>query len=188
MGHRLHPPRWAMRTAHPGDRDVAAEAHDRGVLKTNWDPDSNWDTDARSHHIEGPPKAWAKAHGWPTPFFSFRSVFLKKLLESDETFDLALAESGVRLYIPKAEHALDAADLARLDTLYEARDDETGRPSDWGTLVEDLREIRRAVEAGVVVTVDSHELDSWQAFYSWAHGRYGALEDGSDSWIGDDDS
>jgi hypothetical protein len=50
-----------------------------------------------------------------------------------------------------------------------------------GALVEELRVIRRAVEAGFVV-----ELRTWQGFYSWAHGRYHALEDGYDSWIGSD--
>jgi hypothetical protein len=31
-------------------------------------------------------------------------------------------------------------------------------------------------------------LSSFQSFYDWAHGRYHVLEDGYDSWIGDDDS
>jgi hypothetical protein len=54
--------------------------------------------------------------------------------------------------------------------------------------VESLREVRRAVEAGVVVHVDGKQLTSFDSFYSWAHGRYHALEDGYDSWIGDDKS
>jgi hypothetical protein len=45
-------------------------------------------------------------------------------------------------------------------------------------LVEELREIRRAGEGKT--------LRSFQSFYDWAHGRYHALEDGYDSWIGDD--
>ncbi|HET8798916.1 MAG TPA: hypothetical protein VFO89_14580, partial [Thermoanaerobaculia bacterium] len=62
-----------------------------------------------------------------------------------------------------------------------------GRPDQWGLLVEMLREIRRAVEAGVVVRVEEGvELRDWQSFYNWAHGRYHALEDGSDAWIGHD--
>ena len=55
-------------------------------------------------------------------------------------------------------------------------------------LVEELREIRRAVEAGVAVKVEGKTLRSWGAFYDWAHGRYRALEDGYDSWIGDDET
>jgi hypothetical protein len=31
-------------------------------------------------------------------------------------------------------------------------------------------------------------LRTWQEFYNWAHGRYHMLEDGYDSWIGDDKS
>ena len=52
------------------------------------------------------------------------------------------------------------------------------------------REIRRAVEAGVVVKVEGTQtvLKTWQSFYDWAHGRYHMLEDGYDSWIGDDDT
>lgn len=29
-------------------------------------------------------------------------------------------------------------------------------------------------------------MRSWQQFYTWAHGRYHMLEDGYDTWIGDD--
>jgi hypothetical protein len=47
---------------------------------------------------------------------------------------------------------------------------------------------RRAVEAGVVVTIAGETLKSWSGFYTWAHGRYHTLEDGADSWIGDDAS
>jgi hypothetical protein len=57
----------------------------------------------------------------------------------------------------------------------------------WGVLVEELRALRRAVEAGVVVQVeDGPRLQTWQGFYEWAHGRYHMLEDGYDRWIGDD--
>lgn len=47
-------------------------------------------------------------------------------------------------------------------------------------------EICRVVEAGVVVEIDGTTLNSWGSFYTWAHGRYHMLEDGYDSWIGDD--
>jgi len=78
-----------------------------------------------------------------------------------------------------------------LDALYEEREDMGGlgpRPTGWGWLVEELREIRRAVEAGVVVKVEETQtvLTTWQSFYDWAHGRYHMLEDGYDGWIGDD--
>lgn len=77
--------------------------------------------------------------------------------------------------------------LRDLDALYDARSP-SGRPTDWGTLVEALREIRRSVEAGVKVKIEGTDtiLTTWQDFYAWAHGRYHALEDGYDKWIGDD--
>ena len=62
------------------------------------------------------------------------------------------------------------------------------RPTQWGVLVEALREIRRAVEAGVAVKVEGKTLRDFDSFYTWAHGRYHALEDGYDSWIGDDET
>ncbi|MFN8467561.1 MAG: hypothetical protein U0X20_18520 [Caldilineaceae bacterium] len=62
-----------------------------------------------------------------------------------------------------------------------------GQPERWGILVEELRELRRAVEAGVELQVeDGPRIQTWQGFYEWAHGRYHMLEDGSDRWIGDD--
>lgn len=136
---------------------------------------------------------WARAAGWPTPWFGFQKAFLEKLFESDETFALALRDSGISIEIPIKEHTISKAVLGKLDALYEAREDMGAlgeRPTEWGSLVEKLREIRRLVEAGVVVKIEGTEtvLETWQNFYSWAHGRYHALEDGYDSWIGDDDS
>ncbi len=78
--------------------------------------------------------------------------------------------------------------LSELDASYEEWSP-PGYHSGWSFLVEALREIRRAVEAGVAVTVeDSKPMKTWQDFYGWAHGRYHKLEDGYDHWIGDDTS
>lgn len=203
MGKRDYgPPRWAMNTGKPGDRDAAARAHQRGTLKTNWDvfrvgsqefsyaeftEDGKLDAGRRSQMIDGPPKDWAKAQGWPTPWFFFRAAFLTKMLESDENFDLAVTESGVIVYFPKEEHNLSESDLKEFDAMYEATD-RGGRPTRWRYLVYALREIRRAVEAGVVVRVEGKTLRDFSSFYTWAHGRYHALEDGYDSWIGDDET
>ena len=86
------------------------------------------------------------------------------------------------------EHIVTAKDLRELDSMYMERSAE-GRPTGWRLLVEELREIRRIVEAGTVVRVaGGATLRTWQEFYTWAHGRYHALEDGCDSWIGDDRS
>ena len=136
-------------------------------------------------------KGWAKSHGWPTPWFDFKKAFIAKLFESNETFTLALNESGINIHIPIKEHILTIERLKELDALYEEREDMGGRrPTRWGTLVSELREIRRLVEAGVKVKVEGTQtvLNTWQSFYDWAHGRYHMLEDGYDSWIGDDDS
>jgi hypothetical protein len=87
----------------------------------------------------------------------------------------------------KPDYTISAEEIRELDALYDERS-ESGRPTSWGILVEELRKIRRDVEAGVVVTVEGGPiLRSWQQFYSWAHGRYHMLEDGYDRWIGNDD-
>ena len=203
------PPLWAMNTAKPGDRDAAARAHQRGTLKTNWDVFRAYGFEvniAGGQKIDGPPTDWAQAQGWPTPWFSFRSafltkmlesflphqdareLFLTKMLESDENFDLAVTESGVKVYFPKKEHTLSENDLKDLDAMYEATDGGGRRPTRWRYLVGALREIRRAVEAGVAVKVEGKTLRDFDSFYTWAHGRYHALEDGYDSWIGDDET
>jgi hypothetical protein len=85
------------------------------------------------------------------------------------------------------KHILSLEELQKLDRLYAERS-ATGRPTDWGSLVEKLRSIRRMIEAGTVVEVDGKVLNSFGTFYAWAHGRYHMLEDGYDSWIGDDDT
>lgn len=138
-------------------------------------------------------KRWAKSHDWPMPWFGFRKAFLAKLFESSETFALALTESGIKVHIPIKSHTLNLERLKELDALYEETVEMGAlgrRPTGWGSLVHELREIRRLVEAGVEVNVEGTEtvLNTWQRFYDWAHGRYRGLEDGSDSWIGDDNS
>ena len=90
--------------------------------------------------------------------------------------------------IPQRDYTISAEKLSELDALYAARST-SGQPTGWGILVADLRELRRAVEAGVVVQVpDTPPLRTFQSFYDWAHGRYHMLEDGYDHWIGDDNS
>jgi hypothetical protein len=82
---------------------------------------------------------------------------------------------------------ISADQLREFDRLYAERLT-TGRPTCWGGLVDKLRTIRSAVEAGVVVEVevDGVTLTNFAEFYAWAHGRYHMLEDGYDKWIGDD--
>lgn len=89
------------------------------------------------------------------------------------------------------EHVITVEMLKELDALYEDAEDVTPgmqRHRLWGVLVEQLRKIRRLVEAGVAVKIEETQtaLVTWQDFYTWAHGRYHMLEDGYDRWIGDD--
>lgn len=87
---------------------------------------------------------------------------------------------------PSAEHWLSERELRALDALYAERSAD-GRPISWDRLVEELRDLRRLIEKGTVVRLpDGQMLRTWNAFYTWAHGRYHALEDGCDAWIGDD--
>ena len=180
MKHNI--PAWAKQRVSPQDHRFSQVSQLHGQGKTQIQlPDLN------------ALKGWAKSHNWPTPWFGFKGAFMAKLFESQETLTLALNESGITMYIPIQEHSLTMERLQELDGLYAAREDRGvlgQRPTGWGILVSELREIRRLVEAGVKVNVEDSRtvLNTWQSFYAWAHGRYHMLEDGTDSWIGDDTS
>jgi hypothetical protein len=168
-------PPWAMRRARPEDQDVVRISHRQGTLHITW-PDLK--------ALRG----WAKQHEWPTPWVGFEEAFITRMLDNQATFDLAITDSGIELHIPKQDYTISGDKLRELDALYEDRSP-SGRPTGWGILVEALREVRRAVEAGVVVRVEETQtIRTWQEYYNWAHGRYHMLEDGSDHWIGDDTS
>jgi hypothetical protein len=160
------PPDWAYRPLGPADREAAAKAYREGTLRTNW------------HEVQGL-RNWARHQRWPTPWLGFEARFHETMLADDTNFVLAVSESGLRLRAPKAEYRLTAAALGKFDAYYE-------NPGDWKWLVESLREVRRAIEVGVVVRVEDRRLDDFDSFYTWAHGRYHALEDGADEWIGMD--
>lgn len=167
---KKEPPSWAFEAARPEDFERTQEARRIGHAVFSWPPEASL-------------RSWAKLQGWSVGWWRFQPNFLTKMFESAENFALAVELGGVSIRIPRRSHQLSAADLAGLDQLYEERS------GAWRLLVESLREIRRAVEASVVVNVEGGPtLDSWQTFYEWAHGRYHALEDGADSWIGDDGS
>ena len=171
-------PTWALRAATFEDQGFAKDAQQQGRMQIKWP------------NIKAL-RSWAKQQRWPTPWFGFEEAFINTMLESKENFELAINESGIAIHIPKQEHMISVEKLRELDALYEEREDMGGRrPTRWGQLVEELRQIRRAVEAGVVVKVEGTQtvLKTWQSFYDWAHGRYHMLEDGYDSWIGDDES
>ncbi len=59
-----------------------------------------------------------------------------------------------------SEHILSIAKLRELDALYEKTEDMgvlRRRPTEWGTSVEELREIRRLVEGGTKVRIEGTE-------------------------------
>jgi len=170
---KIEIPVWAMRPATAEDYEVVQAAHGKGTMQITW-PDRK------------ALRQWSRQHVWPAPWFGFEKAFLAKMIESPQTFTQALADSGIEIQIPQREFILSGARQKELDSLYAERSP-GGLPVSWGILVEDLREIRRAVEAGVAVQVeDGPRLQTWQGFYEWAHGRYHMLEDGADRWIGDD--
>jgi hypothetical protein len=166
-------PPWALRAATAEDHALAKEAHRHNRMHIMWPNDNVLQN-------------WAKQHGWPRPFLGFEEAFIAHMLETKEQFERAIKESGIQIHLPKQEYEITGEQIRKFDTLYEERSS-SGRPTNWAILVEELREIRRAVEAGVVITIeDAQTIQSWQGFYSWAHGRYHMLEDGYDKWIGDD--
>ena len=167
-------PGWALETATSEDRERTSRARSQDNMQVTWPNE----TDLR---------AWSRQHSWPRPLFGFKEKFIETMLASDDNFALAVQESAVEIRIPAQQITIPDAELREFDALYDERG-ENGRPTGWGPLVEGLREIRRAVEAGVVVVIDGRTLTSWGSFYDWAHGRYHMLEDGYDSWIGDDNS
>lgn len=168
-------PPWAMHKAGPQDGDAARQAQRRGTLQITW-PDLS--------ALRG----WARQHGWPAPRFGFQAAFTRTLLESDRNFELGLNASGIQLHLPRPHYPISSEKLSQLDALYAQRG-ANGRPDRWGSLVQELREMRRAVEAGVALEIEGEpQLRTWQGFYEWAHGRYHMLEDGYDQWIGDDRS
>jgi hypothetical protein len=168
-------PSWALKTAEPEDYPALAGGR-------RPDPDMiRWPDPAKL-------KAWARQQRWPLPFFGFKRAFVDKMMESEDSFRRAVRHSGIAWVIPKSAHLLSAGELRDLDDLYREPAAEQRRGS-WNALVIGLREIRRAIEAGVAITIEGGPtLRSWQAFYSWAHARYPGLEEGSDHWIGDDAS
>lgn len=166
-------PSWALRRAEAEDYELVQAMQQRGSLQITWP------------NLEGL-RIWSQQQGWPTPWFDFKAAFLARLCANQLNFVQAISTSGIELSIPLHAYTLTTERLQQLDALYAERSP-GGRPVSWGELVEKLRQIRRAMEAGVVIQVEAGPtLRSWQEFYAWAHGRYHMLEDGADQWIGDD--
>jgi hypothetical protein len=170
-------PGWAMKRATADDIIAVRQAQKQGYLQIKWPPLKEV-------------RAWAKQQGWHTPWFGFESAFIKTVLDTEQALRLALSASVIELTIPRESYTITAERLQILDDLYTDVGSTGSHQLGWGVLVGALREIRRAVEAGVEVSVPdkASPLRSFQGFYEWAHGRYHMLEDGYDRWIGDDNS
>lgn len=171
-------PKEAFESAGFEHRQRAIDAHQKGVMQVVWS-DSNQ------------LKIWVKKQGWRVPWFKFNKYFISKMLESDENFALVLKESKLEVIIPKEYYNISDRTLHKWDAMYEERED-MGilgmRPTRWGYLVESLREIRRIAEAGVIIQIEGQNIQNVGEFLTWVHSRYHGLEDGYDSWVGDDNS
>lgn len=89
------------------------------------------------------------------------------------------------------EYTITAEMLEGFDRLYEDAEDITPAMKWhrlWGVLVEELRDLRRLIQAAVTAKVEGTQIGftEWWDFYEWAQGRYHKLDDGYDRWIGDD--
>lgn len=171
-------PEWAFELAAPEHRHRAIAAHENGTLAIIW-PDSK------------SLKTWAKQKGWRVAWFNFKKHFVNEMLENDINFELVLKERKLKISIPIEYYKISGQTLQTWDTLYEEQDDK-GVPGlrqfRWGHLVESLREIRRLVEAGTVIEIESKKIENFNEFMTWVHHRYKLLEEGYDSWVGDDKS
>jgi hypothetical protein len=158
-------PTWAVKHADSQDWEAAKKAYDAGTAKIEIRNLASL-------------SQWMKGKGWRRPWFFLQESFIRQLFANPENFRLALREYMAEIRIPKSNAVIPHQELKEMDESYDARS--------WSYVVESLREIRRAIEAGVVIEVDGKTLKTWNDWYSWAHSRYYMLEESSDKWIGDD--
>jgi hypothetical protein len=161
-------PTWAIENATVEDRERVVAAQRDDTLQIQWPATTG---------IRG----WAKEQGWSSSWFSFESRFMKRILANDADFALAINESGIALTIPKQIATISDERLQELDAEYANR-------QVWWALVASLREIRRMIEMDIDVAMDGRIFKEVGSFLTWAHQRYPMLEEGYDSWIGDDKS
>lgn len=155
-------PTWALEKAEPQDRDRARNAYQK---KTGRFTITNRAT----------LKDWMKAQAWKQSRFALEGSFYKQCFQDDDYFRTALEEQVVEMWIPKQSHQVSKTDLASMDKDYNDRE--------WAAAVAQLKDIRRAIDAGVTIEVDGQTFKSSGSFYNWAHKRYHSLEEASDDWI-----
>jgi hypothetical protein len=122
-------------------------------------------------------KDWMLARGWKRSWLSPEGSFYKQCFQDDVLFQLALKDQMIDIWIPKAMHQVSAANLAAIDEDYQQKD--------WSAAVAQLRDIRRAIDAGITIELDGQTFISSGAFYTWAHQRYHVLEEISNDWMMD---
>ncbi|MCB0689644.1 MAG: hypothetical protein KDC53_24055 [Saprospiraceae bacterium] len=147
------------------DWELVKKAHQAGTVKIELLNDASL-------------RSWMKGNGWKSSWIFLEESFKKQLLSEEWKYRQALEGGIVEIMIPKDKVNISGETLKDLDESYEERS--------WSSLVESLRDMRRAVEAGVILEVEGKPIKTWNAWYSWAHSRYPGLEEGSDLWIGDD--
>ena len=157
-------PNWALEKAGPHDRVRAKEAYEK-------------ETGRFTVPNRVSLKDWMKARGWKRSWISPEGSFYKQCFRDDSLFQLALKEEMVDIWIPKQTHQVSKADLAGIDQDYQTQD--------WSAAVAKLRDIRRALDAGVTIEIDGQPFKSSGSFYTWAHKRYHALAEISNDWMMD---
>lgn len=76
--------------ARPEHYAAAIRAHRDGQLGVNW---------GMSGAIAV--ASWAQEQGWDIPnFFGIKKAFIKRMLQSEADFELALVQSGIDVYLP----------------------------------------------------------------------------------------
>lgn len=158
-------PNWALEKAGPHDRVRAKEARQK-------------DTGRFTLPNRVSLKEWMKARGWKRSWISPEGSFYKQCFQDDTLFQLVLKEKMVDIWIPKQSHRISEADLAAINRDYEAQD--------WSATAAQLRDIRRALGAGVIIEIDGQSFKSSGSFYTWVHQRYHALEGISNEWMTDE--
>lgn len=156
-------PNWALRPATANDREYAREA--RSKLSGTFEF-----TDRKGL------RGWMKGKKWKASWLLLETSFFRNLFESDNNFQLALAEGIITIKLPKAAHQINKEHLDRLDKEYGA--------GGYDFMVEPLREIRRALEAEVGIEIEGKKMKSVSTFISWVNERYPLIEEGADEWFG----
>ena len=159
-------PSWALRSATTAEREKAADAYYRSKAKTVF-------RDRKKL------RSWIEYHGWKTSWLHLEDSFYKELFSNDEFFKEGLEDGVVEIFIPKESYTFSDEEFKNINDGYSARE--------FNWVVEYLREIRRAIEAGILVEIDGLQLKSEIAFYNWVDKQFHILEEVADKWIGNDD-